>query len=344
MTQKPPLYAVVLAAGKGTRMKSNLAKVLHEVFFSPMILHVIGTVQEVHPDKTIVIVGHQREAVMQLLSGYNTQFVVQEQQLGTGHAVLCAEEEIQERDGVVMILCGDTPLLKAETLRSMYDNHTNNDAVLTIMTTTLDNPTNYGRILCDEKGKVIAIVEEKDASEAQRKIKEINAGIYCVNRNFLFDALRKVGTENSQGEVYLTDIVAIAVASGFNVSAFSNPCSKDILGVNSRVELALAHREIQCRRNQQLMLQGVTLHDPDTTTVLQSVSLGRDTILEAGVRITGNSTIGSSCLIGTGALLHDCFIADNVVVGAYSFLEGITCAEGTIIEPFSINKKPLFDN
>jgi bifunctional UDP-N-acetylglucosamine pyrophosphorylase / glucosamine-1-phosphate N-acetyltransferase len=338
MNRQQPLFAVVLAAGKGTRMKSDLAKVLHEVFFAPMIHHVIGTLQAVNPEKTIVIVGHQREAVRQALADFPADFVIQEQQLGTGHAVLCAEEAIHNEEGVVMILCGDTPLLKAETLHSMYQQHIHNGSILTIMTTILEEPTNYGRIISDEDGKVVAIVEEKDASERQREIKEINAGIYCVNRRFLFDALKKVGTKNSQGEVYLTDIVSIAVVSGLDVDKFFNPCPQDILGVNSRVELALAHKEIKDRRNHQLMLQGVTMHDPDTTAVSQSVSIGRDTILEAGVRITGNSSIGSCCRIGAGALLDNCFLADNVIIGAYSVLDGITYPEGTIIEPHSVNR------
>jgi len=334
-----PLFAVILAAGKGTRMKSDLAKVLHHVLFTPMIHHVVGTVHKIHPEKTIIIIGHQRQAVMEALSDLPVHFAIQEQQLGTGHAVLCAEIAIQNDDGVVMILCGDTPLLKAETLQSMYQHHIDNDSVLTIMTTILDDPTNYGRIISDECGKVLAIVEEKDASDKQKQINEINAGIYCVNSKFLFETLKKVGNQNSQGEVYLTDIVSIAVAAGFNVEKFYNSCPKDILGVNSRVELALAHKEIQNRCNQQLMFAGVTMLDPDTTAVSQTVTIGRDTILEAGVRITGNSSIGSSCQIGAGALLHDCCLADNVVIGAYSYLEGITYPEKAIIAPFSIDKK-----
>ncbi len=338
MSPSKPLFAVILAAGKGTRMKSNLAKVLHQVFFVPMIQHVVETVQEVRPAKTMAIIGHQRQAVKDALSDFAVDFIVQENQLGTGHAVLCAEEAIQDKNGVVMILCGDTPLLQAGTLHSMYRHHVDNGSVLTIMTTVLDDPSNYGRILKDEKGKVLAVIEEKDASKKQRQIKEINAGIYCVDRCFLFDALKKVGTENSQGEVYLTDIVAIAVGESLTVDTFFNSCPQDILGVNSRVELALAHKEMQNRRNRQLMLQGVTMHDPSTTAVSKTVSIGRDTILESGVRITGNSSIGSCCRIETGALLHDCILANNVVIGAYSCLNGISYPESALIEPFSVNR------
>jgi bifunctional UDP-N-acetylglucosamine pyrophosphorylase/glucosamine-1-phosphate N-acetyltransferase len=207
------------------------------------------------------------------------------------------------------------------------------------MTTILENPSNYGRILADNSGKVIAIVEEKDASAEQRQIKEINAGIYCVNSRFLFDTLRKVGTDNCQGEVYLTDIVSLAVASGFKVEKFINPCAQDVLGVNSRIELAMAHKEVQHRRNQALMLQGVTMHNPDTTAIAHTASIGRDSILHAGVRISGNSSIGSSCLIEEGVLLHDCQVADHVTIGAYSYLEGSVCASGTVIAPHSIKRK-----
>jgi len=338
MNQLTPLFAIILAAGKGTRMKSNLAKVLHEVFYAPMIHHVVGTVQAIKPERTFVIVGHQQDSVKKALSDYPVEFVLQQQQLGTGHAVLCAEEAIQDQDGVVMILCGDTPLLKAETLNSMYQQHLDNHSVLTLMTTVLDDPTNYGRIISNDAGKIVAIVEEKDASEKQRRIKEINAGIYCVNRRFLFNTLRKVGTDNSQGEVYLTDIVSIAVVSGLDVDKFFNPFPEDILGVNSRVELALAHKEIQRRRNKELMIQGVTMLDPETTAVSLSSSIAQDTVLEGGVRITGNSSIGSSCLIGTGAFLHDCTLAANVTIGPYSYLEGITCLENSTIEPHCIKK------
>lgn len=338
MIQLKPLFTVTLAAGKGTRMKSDLAKVLHQVFFAPMIHHVLTTVEELHPAKSIVIVGHQREAVIQTLLGYDVEFVFQEKQLGTGHAVLLAEQAIGSQDSVVMILCGDTPLIRADTLQSMYQQHLDHSCVCTIMTTVLTDPTNYGRIIANSSGQVTAIVEEKDASADEKQIKEINAGIYCVNSGFLFDTLKKVGTDNSQGEVYLTDIVSIAATSGSSVEKFVNSCSRDVLGVNSRVELALAHKEVQRRRNQELMIRGVTMHNPETTSIYRTVSVGRDSILHAGVRISGKSSIGASCRIEDGAILHDCQLADHVTIGAYSYLEGITCATGTVIAPHSVKR------
>jgi bifunctional UDP-N-acetylglucosamine pyrophosphorylase / glucosamine-1-phosphate N-acetyltransferase len=338
MIHTQPLFTVILAAGKGTRMKSDLAKVLHQVFYAPMIHYVLSAVEELHPLQSIAIVGHQREAVIQALQGFDVDCVVQDEQLGTGHAVLCAEPAIGDQDGVVMILCGDTPLIKTATLRSMYQQHLDHASVCTIMTTILSAPSNYGRIISDDSGKVFSIVEEKDASAEQKRIQEINAGIYCINSRFLFDALERIGTDNSQGEVYLTDIVSIAVSSGFNVEKFINPCAQDVLGVNSRVELALAHKEIQRRRNRQLMLQGVTMHDPDTTAISHSATIGRDSILHPGVRISGKSSVGAFCLIEEGVILHNCTVADHVTIGAYSYLEGITCAAGSVIAPHSIKR------
>ena len=326
MDNQNALFAIILAAGKGTRMKSDLAKVLHQVFFAPMIHHVVEAVQRIQPLVTVVIVGHQRDAVIASLSGYNLRFAIQESQRGTGHAVLCAKSMLGRESGVVMILCGDTPLLDSQTLAAMYQEHVRKGPSLTIMTTVLEDPTHYGRIITDGRGRVEAIVEEKDASPEQRLIKEINAGIYCVNSEFLFDALARVGT----------DIVSIAVASGHIVETFVNTTPQDVLGVNSRVELAQAHKALQLRRNIQLMLQGVTMHDPETTAVAQSATINRDTILEAGVRITGISSVGSSCRIGTGSLLEDCVVEEACTIGPYCFLHGVHLHPGAVIAPHTV--------
>ena len=184
-----PLSVIILAAGKGTRMKSDKAKVLHEIFYSPMIHHVISTTLQMHPAQTVVIVGHQRQAVEEALKSFDVTFVVQEEQLGTGHAVQVSEDALLKDAGTVMILCGDTPLVKAQTLHEMYSCHQEQNSKLTLMTTVLENPTNYGRIVCDKNNKVQGIVEQKDATEQQRAIKEINAGIYCVEKGFLFSGI-----------------------------------------------------------------------------------------------------------------------------------------------------------
>lgn len=330
----PSITAVVLAAGKGTRMKSARAKVLHEVFFRPMILHVLDAVREAAITDCAVIVGHQRQEVLNALANYPVQPVDQEQQLGTGHAVLCAESACAQAEQV-MILCGDTPLIQAATLRAMITAHQQQQAPLTLMTTLLDQPFGYGRILSNNQGEVLAIVEEKDASEAQRSIREINAGIYLVDKNFLFNSLHQVGTDNSQGEVYLTDIVAIANRQGLAMHKFVHPQAIDVLGVNSRIELAQAQATLQLRHNRSLMLAGVTLYAPESTLIEPDCTIGQDTILHGNVRISGGTTVGKNCRIAGGCVLHACHLGDGVTVGANAVLAHSSIPAGTAIPPLT---------
>ncbi len=320
MTQQS-LSVIILAAGKGTRMKSHQAKVLHQLFFAPMVQHVINAVAPLQPENTIIVIGHQGQSVKDALKNIpGLTYTIQENQLGTGHAVLSAEESLSDAEGVVMILCGDTPLIKPETLQEMYKDHLKNNATLTLMTTVLDNPTNYGRIVCDASGMVNEIVEQKDCNPGQLTIKEINGGIYCVNKDFLFSALNTVGTDNSQGEVYLTDIIKIAVSNGHRVEKYMASSPVDILGVNSRIELAAAQKELCLRRNTELMEQGVTMYNPDTITVCPKSTIGMDTILQSGVTISNSSIIGEACLISQGAILDNCTIGDNTTVSPYCYL------------------------
>jgi bifunctional UDP-N-acetylglucosamine pyrophosphorylase/glucosamine-1-phosphate N-acetyltransferase len=302
------ISAVILAAGKGTRMKSGKAKVLHELFFKPMLHHVLDAVAAAGIERPAVIVGHQRGEVLASLQEYRISPVAQEEQLGTGHAVLCAEIACQSA-ALVMILCGDTPLIRPETLQAMIQQHQEKKAALTLMTTELDNPFGYGRIISDASGQVLRIVEQKDAAEEQRAIREINAGIYLAERGFLFAALRQVGTDNSQGEVYLTDIVGIAVKQGCRVEKFIHRPAIDVLGVNSRVELAQAHAELQMRRCRELMLAGVTIYSPETVLVSPESVIGQDAVLHAGVQISGRCRIGAGAVIGAHSVLHGCVVA-----------------------------------
>lgn len=335
MSVDSPLYIVILAAGKGTRMKSARAKVLHEVFFAPMVHHVLHAVAPLQPTQSIVIVGHQREAVQKSLADFPVELAVQDEQLGTGHAVLCAEAAIANMQGSVMILCGDTPLIRSETLQAMIDSHTQQDATLSVMTTILDDPTHYGRIISNSSGDVQAIIEEKDANNEEKRIQEINAGIYCIKTQFLFKHLKDIGTDNSQGEVYLTDIVTQAVAEKQRVQKFVNPEPADVLGVNARFELSQAHHQLQLRRNRTLMDGGVSMINPLTIQVAPDSSIARDVSLHPGVEITGSSSVGTNSQILSGAILNNVRVGANCVIGPYCCLEDCTVADGTQIAPHS---------
>jgi len=334
------ITAVILAAGKGTRMRSSLAKVLHEVLFRPMLHHVLDAVFEAGIQRPAVVIGHQRDRVLAALDGYRITPVVQEEQLGTGHAVLCARQACADADQV-LILCGDTPLLRGKSLETMIHHHHRQKALVTLMTTVVDDPFGYGRILTDDQGAILAIREEKDASHEERRIKEINGGIYLVQRDFLFSALQRVGTDNSQGEVYLTDIVALARQEGHAVHGYAHDQAMDVLGVNSRAELALAQAELQRRRNRQLMEQGVTLYGPESILVSQDSVIGPDTIIEAGVRISGTSRVGREVRLQTGAVLHGCRIGDGAVIGAHCVLTDCVIEPGQILPPLTLkNERP----
>ncbi|MBU0966620.1 MAG: NTP transferase domain-containing protein [Proteobacteria bacterium] len=336
---------VILAAGKGTRMKSAQAKVMHEVFFKPMIHHVLDALTPLHIHQTVVVTGHQAEKVEHACSGYDVSFVRQLEQLGTGHAVLAAESALLSvATDVVMILCGDTPLIRPETLQSMLNEHLTGSHKLTVMTTVVDEPTNYGRIILSNSGYVQAIVEEKDASPQQKKINEINAGIYCVEKHFLFTALQGVGTDNKQGEVYLTDIIAIAHSSGLQVQRFFCQQSEETLGVNSRYELSLAHATLQRRFLRKLMDQGVTCVLPETITISGEVEIGRDTIISPNVAISGKTKIGENCRVAPFSCLVDSQLGDNVSIGEFSYLNGITVADNDSILPQSCMNHKMVSN
>ncbi len=333
MLDDSTLYLVILAAGKGTRMKSSKAKVLHEVFYAPMLHHVLRATTALNTTKSIVVIGHQKESVQKSLRDFHVETVVQKEQLGTGHAVLCAEPAIDDMTGCTMILCGDTPLIRPETLSAMASQHCSANATLTVMTTILENPTHYGRIISDKDKNLFSIIEEKDADSEQKKIKEINAGIYCVNTQFLFTHLKNIGTNNSQGEVYLTDIVTEAVTEGLPVHKFINPSSQDVLGVNSRMELSQAHHELQLRRNRELMAAGVTMIQPETIQVSPDAEVGTDVLLHPGVAVSGNSVIGDCCEIHPGALLHNVVLGSSCTVGAYSCLNSCELSAKSTIPP-----------
>lgn len=326
--------AIVLAAGKGTRMKSAQAKVLHPVFYQPMLRHVVDAALAAAVERIAVVIGHQQEAVQAVLADLPVETVLQEEQRGTGHAALCAQTACAGLDQI-LILCGDTPLIQAETLAAMLAQHRQEQPALTLMTTRLSQPFGYGRILRSAQGAVQAIVEEKDASEQERAIEEINAGIYIADASFLFAALAQVGTDNSQGEIYLTDIVAIACREGKGVQAFVHQEAMDVLGVNSRVELAQAEAALQRRRNQDLMRSGVTMLCPKTTRVAPACTVGQDCLLHGQVSIEGESTLGPGCVVEQGVVIRDCRLGAAVRVGANSVLIGRHVMDGAEIAPLS---------
>lgn len=331
-----PWYGVVLAAGKGTRMKSDQAKVLHEVFFEPMVYYVLEALRPLSLAATYVVTGHQREAVEAALASYSLVFVYQKTQGGTGHAVLMTEAALAGKKGTALIICGDTPLIRPETLQGMVAAHEACGSQLTVMTTVLSDPTHYGRIVTDKVGRVVAIVEEKDASPEQRQLNEINAGIYCVDITFLFAALRRVGSGNAQGEMYLTDIVAIANREGQRVNRYvcADPC--EVLGVNSRLELAQAHAALQARRNTELMLAGVTLIHPETSAIAHSVTIGRDTVIQPNVTISGSTEIGQRCRICSSVTIRGCRIGNGVTIGPLSVLDNAIVAPNERVPPHSL--------
>ncbi|NLX18112.1 MAG: bifunctional N-acetylglucosamine-1-phosphate uridyltransferase/glucosamine-1-phosphate acetyltransferase [Desulfobulbus sp.] len=331
----PSTIAVILAAGKGTRMKSEQTKILHPVFFRPMIHHVLDAVRDTGVVQCAVIIGHQRSEVAMALASYQVTLVTQEEQLGTGHAVLCAEEVCRNHDEV-LILCGDTPLLGATTLQKMISVHRSQGADLTLMTTIVDNPFGYGRIVKDAEGNIQAIVEEKDATAEQRQIREINAGVYLVEREFLFNALQEVGTDNAQGEVYLTDIVAQARRQKKRVQPFMHDRAIDVLGVNSRVELAQAQAALQQRRNRELMLGGVTLESPATIVVSADCTIGPDCHLQGNVRLSDGTILGRGCLIEAGCVLKRCRLGNGVTVGANSVLTNCRLDDNSQVEPLTL--------
>ena len=272
------LTAVILAAGKGTRMKSKLPKVLHKVGGHPMLEHVMDAAEAAGCRDNVVVIGHGAELVRELV-GSRARIALQAEQLGTGHAVLQAADTLQDFTGTVMILCGDTPLLEAEELKKFYAEHVKSGAAATVMSAMMEDPFGYGRILRDANGDVAGIVEQKDASEEQKLIKEINTGNYCVEAPLLFEVLRTLGNNNAQGEYYLTDVLAKLRAMGKKVGGVVTADSEMIMGVNSRRQLAEAESVMRRRILEKLMDEGVTVMDPASTFIEKSVKIAPDTTL-----------------------------------------------------------------
>ena len=272
------LVTIILAAGKGTRMKSKLPKVLHKAAGKPMLQHVLDAAKGAGARRNIVVVGFGGEQVKEAM-GEQAEFVVQAEQLGTGHAVRQAEPLLQDEKGTVVVLCGDTPLVTADLIANLYDGHKAAGAKATVLTAIMPDATGYGRIIRTAEGDVARIVEQKDATEEERQVKEVNSGIYCFECQALFAALKKVGCDNAQGEYYLPDVLEIIRAEGGKIHAVAADDYESTLGINSRVQLAGAEKILRRRKNIELMDKGVTLMDPDSTFVDADVEVGADTVI-----------------------------------------------------------------
>lgn len=307
------IYAIVLAAGQGTRMKSRLHKVLHEVCGKPMVKHIVDMLQKVQVNRTVVVVGHGASMVKDTL-GDQVEYVIQEQQLGTGHAVLQAAELLDNLDGHTLILYGDVPLLTEETIHNLVKIHSEQQAAGTLLTAHMDNPKGYGRIVRNEQGAVTHIVEEKDCTDEERLITEINTGTYCFNNRLLFEALRQVTNNNVQGEYYLTDVIHILSRSGQRIEGYCMSDPVEATGVNDRIALAEVEVILRKRINKKHMLNGVSLINPDAVYIGVDVVIGADTIIYPGCYISGSTVIGSACTIGPNTEISDSLLHDGVQV------------------------------
>lgn len=314
------IKSVILAAGKGTRMKSETPKVLHKIFDKTLLAYVLDSVKNIS-NEAFVIVGHKAEEVTDFV---NTNYdfaktVLQTPQLGTGHAVSMVCPNLENYDGLVLILCGDTPLIRETTMKKFVNEHITSGADLTVMSTIFDNPTNYGRIIRSTAGSLEKIVEEKDATPEQKAIKEVNAGIYCLNWAKIKPAFSQLTSSNAQGEYYLTDIIEWANRQGLSVQASILENSDEIYGINSRENLATATKIMNDRKLKELMISGVTIVDPTSTWISQDTEIGSDTIIFPSTYIEGtNNKIGKNCKIGPFAHLRGHVkIADNVKIGNF---------------------------
>lgn len=313
--------SVILAAGKGTRMKSDTPKVLHQIFNKTLLGYVIDAVNNTGlVDENIVIVGHQAEKVEEFVkSNYdNAKTVLQTPQLGTGHAVSMVCPYLKDFDGEVIILCGDTPLITSETLKTFVESHRKMNSDVTVMSAVFDDPANYGRIVRNENGSLNSIVEEKDATAEQKLIKEINAGIYCLNWAKIQSAFSELKTNNAQGEYYLTDIIEWGNNNGLSVNAHILERNEEIYGINSKLNLAEASKMLNKRTLNKFMADGVTIIDPDATWIDPQTEIGKDTIIYPSTYIEGKNKIGNNCKIGPFAHLRgDVVLEDYVKIGNY---------------------------
>ena len=332
---KSSVSVVILAAGLGTRMKSKMAKVLHRAGGMTLIEQVVETAAAIAAaDRTVVVLGHQAARVQEVTAHTGVSYAVQTEQKGTGHAVMCCRDSVPE-NGLLVVLYGDAPLISAATLRELIRRQEASNTAATVLTTMLDDPSGYGRVIRDAEGNVAAIVEEKAATPEQAKVREINSGIYCFDAALLWKHIDEIGTDNPAKEYYLTDIVEIFRRAGHKVAPMQLASPEEVLGINTRVELAEVDRLFRARTVNRLMLEGVTIERPETVTIDAQVRIGCDTVIEPFTRILGSTVIGEDCRIGAHSIIESSRLADGVEVGAYTIIGTSVVETGAIIGPFA---------
>ena len=330
------ISVVILAAGMGTRMRSSRPKVLHEAGGMPIVEHVVQSAGEVTAyERMVVVTGHGAAEVEGHLSTYPVRFVRQTEQKGTGHALMVAAGEVPAREGLLVVLYGDCPLLSARTIGNLLERHAKTGAAATVITAVLEDPTGYGRMILDDAGNCLAIVEQKAATAEQLAVREINSGIYCFDAALLWRHVAEITPNPASGELYLTDMVEILRRHGHHVKTLRVADPAEILGINTRVELAEADRYLRDRKVKQLMLDGVTIERPETVTIDKFVEVGQDTVVEAFVHLRGKTRIGRNCAIGAGSILQGATLADEVVLHPYCVISDCTVEQGAHIGPFA---------
>ena len=329
------VITVIMAAGKGTRMKSDKSKLVQKIYDKELVKRVTDVAKKIGSDEVIAVVGHLREQVQEAL-GDTVEYAYQEELLGTGHAVMQAEEYLKGKDGKVLILYGDVPITRPETLKNLVKKSVENKEYATLLTAIYENPTGYGRIIRDVGGNIKGIVEEKDADEMQKEIKEINSGIYVFDIKELLLALKKIKPNNAQGEYYLTDVIKIMNDKGLKTGAVIVEDNTEILGVNDRTQLELLTRVLRMRINTEHMKNGVTIEDSNCTYIYDDVEIGKDTIIHPNTTIKSGVKIGSNCEIGPNAYIREgCEIAKNVKIGSFVEIKKTRVGEGSKIPHLS---------
>lgn len=330
------ITVAILAAGLGTRMKSRRAKVLHEAGGDTLLNHVIrAALQVAPPERIVAIVGHQAEEVRRSVRFPGIRFAEQAEQQGTAHAMLCAREAAESDSGLLLILNGDGPLWKPATLKALLDRASEKDLGGALVTTQLTDATGYGRIVRDERGMIAAIIEQKAATREQLEIREINPGVYCFDARLFWRHLPEVKPDNPANEYYLTDMAAILRSHGHPVAPFLVSDQTELLGINTRVELAAADKILRARKASELMLSGVTIENPESVTIDVDVEIGEDSVIEANVQLRGATCIGANCRIGAGSVLRDCRIANGVTILPYVVAESSSVGAESHVGPFA---------